>query len=77
MYSKFMVPPQTEKRGVVTKMVIAKKVVLRVPESNRHVQKGRGILSPLRLPIPPHEHGSKNKEVVDHIREGAFITSRI
>ena len=34
-------------------MVSSQSIEYREPESNRHVPKGQGILSPLRLPIPP------------------------
>ncbi len=32
------------------------KLLCRRPESNRYVPRERGILSPLRLPIPPLRH---------------------
>jgi hypothetical protein len=38
------------------------------PESNRHGARHRGILSPLRLPIPPPRHTGKPHRLFIHYR---------
>ena|GEM_PF-5603227 len=44
------------------------KLLCRRPDLNRHVEILRGILSPLRLPIPPLRHLKKRGD--DRIRTG-------